>query len=160
MNFIPSDYFTLSGLGMGAVWIKTRYRYCIMKYTESQQRPEAGTVPVSPWPVSQLGAASWSGTPTAGDNINYNCVQSMSTILQTAGHCIATDIFTISTSNFKRYSLCCFIYYLFSFVLMFYYYRVDQKKGWSQKHGYNYLEIHQKGIKLVCFGKFSLNVAG
>ena len=56
MNFIPSDYFTLSGLRMGAVWIKTRYRYCIMKYTASQQRPEAGTVPVSPRPVSQLGA--------------------------------------------------------------------------------------------------------
>ena len=27
--FIPSDYFTLPGLGLGAVWIKTRYRYCI-----------------------------------------------------------------------------------------------------------------------------------
>ena len=33
-------------------------------------------------------------------------------------------------------------------------YRVDKKKGWSQKHGYNYSEIHQKGIKLVCFGKW------
>ena len=30
MNFIPSDYFTLPGLGLGAVWFKIRYRYCIL----------------------------------------------------------------------------------------------------------------------------------
>ena len=28
MNFIPSDYFTLQGLGAWSVWSKTRYRYC------------------------------------------------------------------------------------------------------------------------------------
>ena len=39
-------------------------------------------------------------------------------------------------------------------------YRVDQKKGDLKKHGHNYFEIHQKGKKLVCFGKFSSNAAG
>ena len=28
-----------------------------------------------------------------------------------------------------------------------------------EQKGHNYLEIHQKGKKLVCFGKFSLNAA-
>ena len=28
MNFIPSNYFTLPGLGAWAVWSKTRYRNC------------------------------------------------------------------------------------------------------------------------------------
>ena len=40
------------------------------------------------------------------------------------------------------------------------YYRVNQKKGDLKKHGHNYSEIYQKGKKLVCFGKFSLNAAG
>ena len=35
-----------------------------------------------------------------------------------------------------------------------------KKKGGLNKHGHNYCEIHQKGKKLVCFGKFSLNAAG
>ena len=39
-------------------------------------------------------------------------------------------------------------------------YRVSQKKGDLKTHGHNYSEIHQKGEKLVCFGKFSLNAAG
>ena len=39
-------------------------------------------------------------------------------------------------------------------------YRVSQKKCDLKKHGHNYSEIHQKGKKLVCFGKFSLNDAG
>ena len=39
------------------------------------------------------------------------------------------------------------------------YFRVDQKKGDLEKHGHNYSEIHQKGKKLVCFGKFSLNLS-
>ena len=37
---------------------------------------------------------------------------------------------------------------------------MDQKKGDLKKHGHNYSEIIQKGKKLVCFGKFSLNAAG
>ena len=39
-------------------------------------------------------------------------------------------------------------------------YRVDQKNGDLKQNGHNYLEIHQKGKKLVCSGKFSLNAAG
>ena len=35
-----------------------------------------------------------------------------------------------------------------------------KKKGDLKKHGHNYTEIYQKGKKLVCFGKFSLNAAG
>ena len=46
------------------------------------------------------------------------------------------------------------------FLLVLLYYRVDQKKGDLEKHGHNYYEIHQKGKKLVCFGKFSSNSAG
>ena len=38
-------------------------------------------------------------------------------------------------------------------------YRVDQKNRDLEQNGHNYLEIHQKGKKLVCFGKFSLNAA-
>ena len=36
MNFIPSDYFTLPGLGLGAVWFKTRYRYCIYRVSQKK----------------------------------------------------------------------------------------------------------------------------
>ena len=35
-------------------------------------------------------------------------------------------------------------------------YRVDQKKGEQNKNGHNSSEIHQKGKKLVHFGKFSM----
>ena len=38
-------------------------------------------------------------------------------------------------------------------------YRVDQKKGDLNKNGHNSSEIHQKGKKFVCFGKFSINAA-
>ena len=35
-----------------------------------------------------------------------------------------------------------------------------KKKCDLKKHGHNCSEIHQKGKKLVCSGKFSLNAAG
>ena len=38
-------------------------------------------------------------------------------------------------------------------------YRVSKKKGDLENNGHNYSEIHQKGKKLVCFGKFSINAA-
>ena len=41
-----------------------------------------------------------------------------------------------------------------------YTYRVSQKKGDLERHDHNSSEIHQKGKELVCFGKFSLYVAG
>ena len=37
----------------------------------------------------------------------------------------------------------------------------ESKKKWDlKKHGHNCSEIHHKGKKLVCSGKFSLNAAG
>ena len=39
-------------------------------------------------------------------------------------------------------------------------YRVSQKKCDLETNGHNTSEIHQKGKKLVCFGKFSINAAG
>ena len=39
-------------------------------------------------------------------------------------------------------------------------YRLSQKKGDLKRHDHNSSEIHQKGKKLVCFGKFSLYAAG
>ena len=44
-------------------------------------------------------------------------------------------------------------------------YLQDGYTGWTkknrdlEKYGHNYLEIHEKGKKLVCFGKFRLNAA-
>ena len=35
-----------------------------------------------------------------------------------------------------------------------------KKKCALKKNGQNSSEIHQKGKKLVCFGKFSINAAG
>ena len=40
-----------------------------------------------------------------------------------------------------------------------YIYRVSQKKRGISKT-WPYLEIHQKGKKWLCFGKFNLNAAG
>ena len=51
-------------------------------------------------------------------------------------------------------------YLLFSFVVYNFIYGVSQKKWDLKKHGHNNSEIHQKGKKLLCFGKFCLNAAG
>ena len=64
-----------------------------------------------------------------------------------------------------KYETVLSIYYLFDiYLLSIYYlfdiYRVCKKKGDLEKYGHNYSEIHQKGKKLVCFGKFSLYAAG
>ena len=39
-------------------------------------------------------------------------------------------------------------------------YRVSKKKCDLKTNGHNTSEIHQKGKKLVCFGKFSINATG
>ena len=50
-------------------------------------------------------------------------------------------------------------YDIYIYICIMYIYRVDQKKGDLNKHCHSYSEIHQKGKKLVCFGKLGINAA-
>ena len=74
MNFIPSDYFTLPGLGAWAVWSKTRYRYCIsidvIKFYNLRKSVECGVMCVGKkrqicgWLYFHLGGRPTPATPS------------------------------------------------------------------------------------------------
>ena len=59
-----------------------------------------------------------------------------------------------------------FIKYDIEHCIQYTFYIVTGSTGWTKKkwdlknNGHNSAEIHQKGKKLVCFGKFCINAAG